>query len=69
MAEWTYMPLTTMLEPRGLLCRLRAACRWAYFRNPDYRRFSLNDRCTFVRIFGWQRVYPAATKEGDTHAD
>ena len=62
MSKWSYIPLRVMTEPRGLLFKIGAACRWVYYRNTD-------SFCTFLRILGWQRIYPAATKEGDTHAD
>jgi len=51
MAKWSYIPLRVMTKPRGLLFKVGAACRWIYFRNTDCC-------CTFVRILGWQRIYP-----------
>jgi hypothetical protein len=48
----TYMPLLTMIEPKGK--RISAFFSWIYFYNPYYNMY--NGQFTFTRVFGWQTI-------------
>ena len=50
----TYMPLPTMLEPKG--SRIFSLLSWIYFRNSNY----MNGGSVFTRICGWQSIRVAA---------
>lgn len=48
----TYMPLLTMLEPKG--SRFSSLLSWIYFRNPKYHIPYHDTENTFTRICGWE---------------